>query len=149
MSYLLIERARMTPEQFQSSIDALGYSQVGISRLFGVTDRTGRRWASGDVSIPKAVEMVLLRMQREGLTVEVQARILAGRLGSDFGPRDQEQYVWVRPKSRNGTWQVARRDNSTKLYYLTGNELAFKLDELELGPIVHLDIPDQEGQLDS
>ena len=132
----------MDASEFQSTIDQLGYTQVGISRLLGVTDRTGRRWASGDVIVPKAVEMILRRMAREGLSVDVSARIIAARVGDEFGPEDLEQFVWVRPKTPTGKWQVARRDNQTQKYYLTGNVLAFALNELDLGPIVYLDVPE-------
>lgn len=129
--------------EFQSTIDRLGYSQVAISRLFGVTDRTGRRWASGEVQVPIAVQMILRRMLNDGLTVDVSARIIAARLGGELGAVDKEQFLWVRPRTATGKWQVAKRDNQTGHYYLTGSSSQFSAHELDLGPLVHLDVPEE------
>ena len=52
----------MTAEEFRAAIAALDLSQVGAAKLFGVNDRTARRWASGDQDIPIAVALALWLM---------------------------------------------------------------------------------------
>jgi len=127
----------MTADEFRVALDKLGYSQVGMARLLGVTDRTARRWAADGV-IPRAVEIVLTDMLREGgLTTEISAGIIAGRLGSKFGDKDRIQHVWVKPKFNGSEWLVARHDRATRDFTLPGNTSTFKLEELMLGPVVH------------
>lgn len=57
----------MTPEAYRDAIARLGLSQVGAGKLFGVTDRTSRRWASGDQDVPRAVEIALDLFIRTGI----------------------------------------------------------------------------------
>jgi len=45
----------MTADQFRSSLDRLGLSQLGAARMLGVNDRTVRRWALNERSIPDDV----------------------------------------------------------------------------------------------
>ena len=45
----------MTANQFRATLERLGLSQRGASRMFNVNERTVRRWASGDFSIPEAI----------------------------------------------------------------------------------------------
>lgn len=52
----------MTPDSYRASLAGLGLSQVGAARLFGVDPRTSRRWAAGDLEIPKAVQIALKLM---------------------------------------------------------------------------------------
>lgn len=52
----------MTPDALRAHLDRLGLTQVGAARLLEVDARTVRRWATGDVPIPKAVEMLLERL---------------------------------------------------------------------------------------
>ena len=49
----------MTSNQFRSTLDRLGLSQLGAARLFGADGRTVRRWALGERSIPPTVAILL------------------------------------------------------------------------------------------
>jgi hypothetical protein len=135
----------MEASEFRNLIEQLGYSQVAVSRLLGVNDRTGRRWASGEQDIPRAVEITLDLMRRFGLTADVMGQILANRVAGTYGDMDPEYHVWVRPRVPNAEWTVAKFNRKTRVYLLPGNPLGFKLSELELGPRVHMlqNAPDQ------
>jgi len=67
----------VTPTEFRAALTALEMTQGGFARLTGTTDRTVRRWASGDqdvpvwaallldlLVVPEARSRVLERMQR-------------------------------------------------------------------------------------
>jgi hypothetical protein len=49
----------MTKTQFGAALDRLGLTQVGAARLFGYDERTIRRWASGELPVPRIIEVVL------------------------------------------------------------------------------------------
>jgi hypothetical protein len=49
----------MTPDQYRKAYDRLGLTQVGVARFLGYDERTSRRWAAGDLPIPKHVEILL------------------------------------------------------------------------------------------
>jgi DNA-binding transcriptional regulator YiaG len=49
----------MTPTDFRNTLARLGLSQTGASRVLGVSDRQVRRWASGDISVPQPVVIIL------------------------------------------------------------------------------------------
>jgi DNA-binding transcriptional regulator YiaG len=55
----------MTANQFRAALGRLNLSQVGAARLLGANDRTVRRWASGERSIPGDVA-ILLRLLTAG-----------------------------------------------------------------------------------
>ena len=56
----------MTPSQFRTALDRLKLSQLGAGRLFGAeSERTPRRWASGERAVPKSV-VILLRLMLAG-----------------------------------------------------------------------------------
>lgn len=55
----------MTPEQYRTSIAALGLTQVSAAYLFGVDARTSRRWALGERPVPGSV-VKLLRLMLTG-----------------------------------------------------------------------------------
>lgn len=57
----------MTADEYRLTLKSLGLSQVAAARLLGVDARTSRRWALGEVSIPRAVELLLRRMARDGV----------------------------------------------------------------------------------
>lgn len=59
----------MTHTEYRESIKSLGLSQVGAARLFGVDPRTSRRWALGELPVPRAVELALKLMLKHGVTV--------------------------------------------------------------------------------
>lgn len=60
----------MTPQQFRSTLDRLGLSQLGVGRLLGTGERTPRRWASGESEIPTHVAALLRLMLRGKITAE-------------------------------------------------------------------------------
>ena len=61
----------MTPAQFRAAITRLRLSQLGAGRLFGAeSERTPRRWASGERGIPAPVEILLRLMLSGKVTVE-------------------------------------------------------------------------------
>lgn len=59
----------MTHTEYREAIKSLGLSQVGAARLFGVDPRTSRRWALGELPVPRAVELALKLMLKHGVTV--------------------------------------------------------------------------------
>jgi DNA-binding transcriptional regulator YiaG len=51
----------MTPLQFRTHITKLGLSQVQAAHVLGVTPRTARRWALGEVRVsPPAAKLLRL-----------------------------------------------------------------------------------------
>lgn len=50
----------MSPEQFRDTLDALHLTQVGFSKIIDVNERTVRRWACGELPIPRVVELLLV-----------------------------------------------------------------------------------------
>ena len=60
----------MTSEQYRRALARLGLTQNGAARLFGIDDRTSRRYVSGDSAVPTAI-VILLRL------------LLAGKLSTD------------------------------------------------------------------
>ena len=59
----------MTPTEYREAIESLGLSQVGAARLFGVDPRTSRRWALGELPVPRPVELALKLMLKHGVAV--------------------------------------------------------------------------------
>ena len=49
----------MTATQFRAALDRLNLSQLGAARLFGTGERTPRRWALGERSVPPAIAILL------------------------------------------------------------------------------------------
>ena len=49
----------MTANQFRAALARLELSQLGAARLFGVGERSPRRWASGDADVPPPVAILL------------------------------------------------------------------------------------------
>lgn len=60
----------MTPNQYRDAIKRLGLSQRGAGAFLGVDERTSRRWAIGEASIPESVGKLLRLMVRLKLTPE-------------------------------------------------------------------------------
>ena len=56
----------MTAQEYRDAIEELGLSQVKAARLFGVADRTSRRWAACD-EIPRSVQLALDLMIEYGV----------------------------------------------------------------------------------
>lgn len=53
----------MTANQYRAALAKLGLTQVGAARLFGIGERTGRRWA--EIGVEGTAE-VLLRLMLAG-----------------------------------------------------------------------------------
>lgn len=62
--------ATMSLEEYRESIQALGMTFTGAGRFFRVDERTVRRWATGELSIPFAVSLLLRLMLAKGLSPE-------------------------------------------------------------------------------
>ena len=60
----------MTPTQYRDAISRLGLSQVRAARFLGVDPRTSRRWALGEIPIPKAIGMFLYLLLNGALKPE-------------------------------------------------------------------------------
>lgn len=56
----------MTPRQFQTKIEALGYSQRSFARFICQDERTIRRWIAGDRKIPTWIPVVLKLLEKLG-----------------------------------------------------------------------------------
>ncbi len=59
----------MTANQFRTAIEKLGLSQRGAGSLFGVDERTSRRWALGERAIPTCVGIMLRLLLAKKITV--------------------------------------------------------------------------------
>jgi hypothetical protein len=60
----------VTSDRFREYLDQFGLSQHGAARFFGVDERVARRWATGDLDIPRSVEMTFMLMDEYGLDVD-------------------------------------------------------------------------------
>lgn len=60
----------MTHTDFRRTIENLGLSQAGVSRILGVSDRAVRMWIAGDRSIPEPVAKLLRLLASGALTVD-------------------------------------------------------------------------------
>lgn len=58
----------MTQKELKAALKALGLTQMGASRLFGVDGRTVRKWVAGDAPVPGSVALCLNLMIRYGVT---------------------------------------------------------------------------------
>ncbi len=56
--------------QLRRALERLELSQTGAARLFGVTDRTVRTWASGQGRIPESIAILLRLMLQGKVTAE-------------------------------------------------------------------------------
>lgn len=54
----------VTANQYRAALDRLGLSQIGAAKLFGVGDRTSRRWAEHGVT---GTAEILLRLLQLGI----------------------------------------------------------------------------------
>jgi transposase-like protein len=55
----------MTANQYRAALAKLNLSQRGAARHFQVDERTSRRWALGEVSVPEEVAQALRTMIEE------------------------------------------------------------------------------------
>lgn len=49
----------MSPAEFSRAVSALGLGQAGLGRFLGVSERTARRYVTGETSVPLATAMLL------------------------------------------------------------------------------------------
>jgi DNA-binding transcriptional regulator YiaG len=49
----------MTPTEFRASLASLGYSQRGFAAHIEMDERTVRRWALGELPVPRPVVLLL------------------------------------------------------------------------------------------
>ena len=61
----------MKPEQYRDALERLDLTQAAAGELFGVGDRTSRRWISGEAEVPPTVAMLLKLMLSKQLAVEL------------------------------------------------------------------------------
>lgn len=66
----------MTPDEYRSTVETLGLSQVAAARLLGVDERTSRRWANGERDIPPPAVRFLLYLVATGRSGEYAMRKL-------------------------------------------------------------------------
>ncbi|MBB3314591.1 hypothetical protein FHT77_000433 [Rhizobium sp. BK181] len=66
----------MKASEYRAAVAVTGLGAAGVERLFGVDQITSRRWASGEVEVPRAVGLCLLLMASANVSV-AQAEILA------------------------------------------------------------------------
>lgn len=60
----------MTSKQFSAALDRLKLSQLGAARLFKANDRTARRWAIGERSVPEPVAILLRLLLAKKISVQ-------------------------------------------------------------------------------
>lgn len=63
----------MSPTDFRHTIESLGLTQAGVSRILGVSDRAVRMWIAGDRAVPEPVAK-LLRLIASGALSPDQVR---------------------------------------------------------------------------
>lgn len=66
----------MTPTDYRNALAALNLSQVSAASLFGVNDRTSRRWAIGEQDVPQAVALCLRLMLAHSITPELARKMM-------------------------------------------------------------------------
>jgi uncharacterized protein (DUF111 family) len=49
----------MTAKQFNTALDKLGFTQMGLARKLELGERSVRRWAAGHWPVPTPVAMLL------------------------------------------------------------------------------------------
>lgn len=65
----------MTDEEYRDAIAQLGLTQIGASRFLRIGERTARRWASGEIEVPRSVELLFKVMLGCRLTPDDVLRI--------------------------------------------------------------------------
>lgn len=58
----------MTADAFRAALERHGLTQLGVCAFLNVGERTVRRWATGEVEVPRSVELVFALMDRFGLS---------------------------------------------------------------------------------
>lgn len=60
----------MTANQFRAALSRLGISQLEAARIFKSNDRTVRRWAIGERTVPTPVAIMLRLLIQKKITVQ-------------------------------------------------------------------------------
>ncbi|KRB58926.1 hypothetical protein ASE04_04320 [Rhizobium sp. Root708] len=66
----------MKASEYRAAIAVVGLTAARVEKLFGVDQLTSRRWASGELEVPRVVSLCLLLMASHNTSV-AQAQILA------------------------------------------------------------------------
>lgn len=64
-----LKQRKMSPKQYQQALDDLGLTQVGAGEFLGVSERTARRYVSGETEVPVAVALLLRRLIMDGRNI--------------------------------------------------------------------------------
>jgi DNA-binding XRE family transcriptional regulator len=73
----------MTANEFRAALAEFGLTQQACARFLGAGERSVRRWATEDGTVPRSVVLVFALMARYGLTPEdVRAAHAATRAGA-------------------------------------------------------------------
>jgi len=70
----------MTSEEYKKAVSRVGLSQIGAGRFFGVDERTGQRWGSGESKPPQSIAKLLRLMMHLKLSAAELDDVLAGKL---------------------------------------------------------------------
>jgi DNA-binding transcriptional regulator YiaG len=68
------DKRAMSPGEFERTAATLGVSASAIGRFLGVSERTLRRYASGEAEVPVSVVLLLRAMLAHGLKPRVPPR---------------------------------------------------------------------------
>ncbi len=60
----------MTPLQFRTTIAKIGLSQVQSAHVLGITPRTARRWALGEVKVSPPAAKLLRLMKASKISIQ-------------------------------------------------------------------------------
>jgi len=80
----------MTKAEYRAAIAALGMRQGDVGDLMGVDRRTSRRWANGEVAVPRPVELHLRLLLERPELLPVVRRISGAALGGVDGGDAQQ-----------------------------------------------------------
>ena len=66
----LMKQREMSASEYLIAIAKLGLNQAEAGRFLMVSERTARRYCSGDTEVPAAVAMLLRLMIKQGIEVK-------------------------------------------------------------------------------
>jgi hypothetical protein len=66
----------MTGSEYRDAIARLNLSQVGAAQLFGVNQRTSRRWIADEAPIPTSVALLLKIMIKHRLSPDSTEKLI-------------------------------------------------------------------------
>ncbi|WP_065091488.1 helix-turn-helix domain-containing protein [Rhizobium leucaenae] len=80
----------MNQYEYRAALEATGLNQSSAARLFGVDPRTSRRWASGELEVPRTVALCLRMMASYSVPV-IEAQVLADGVGESGEITDEQR----------------------------------------------------------